>query len=62
MYNYYYLAGKLLGQMWRTLTDIEKTHYIELAEQDKNRYLKEMDDYNKMQQQHKDNNISICHE
>lgn len=48
--------------MWRTLTDIEKTHYIELAEQDKNRYLKEMDDYNKMQQQHKDNNISICHE
>lgn len=62
MYKYYNLAGKLLGQMWRTLTNIEKMHYIELAEQDKNRYLKEMDDYNKMQQQYKDNNISICHE
>jgi hypothetical protein len=37
--------GKLLGEEWKKLSDEDKAPYEEQAEEDKQRYQKEMEDY-----------------
>lgn len=37
--------GTVAGQKWRTLTDEDKAPFVEIAEEDKARYLKEMEGY-----------------
>ncbi len=39
------MQGKLLGNEWKQLSNDAKTEYEELAEADKKRYQKEMEDY-----------------
>lgn len=38
--------GKLLGEEWRAMSEKEKDKFRSLADQDKVRYEKEMEDYN----------------
>ena len=40
-----FLQGKLLGEAWKKMSDDDKVEFEELAEQDKKRYQKEMEDY-----------------
>lgn len=41
----FFLQGKLLGEEWKKLSDEDKAPYEEQAEEDKERYQKEMEDY-----------------
>ncbi len=41
----FFLQGKLLGEEWKKLSDEDKVPYEEQAEEDKQRYRKEMENY-----------------
>lgn len=47
-------TGKRLGEMWSKLSDHEKQPYVKMHEDDKVRYIKAMEEYNKAEEEGKD--------
>jgi len=46
--------NKLCGQKWKTLTEGEKERYVKMYNQDKERYKKQMEEYNKKKEERSD--------
>jgi len=48
--------AKKTGEIWRSMSEKEKKPYLELAEKDKIRWEKEMEDYNKRKEEEVESN------